>query len=239
MSGYVTPDKLQLLRVIQQGRPRRLSDEVSVNHNIPANGKFKHHLNTETFFPVFSTNYNAHVWLKAKTATDFTVGFNVAPGLKNTLTYRLTTTGGTLSVPAAAASTQLVHNLNDDTAAFFFTPSWNTNVWVTAKLANSILIAFSVAPTQAQTIYYGRFDLDTSAVDSAVPVTASAMRHTHNHGLGHVMADVFVTRTWNTTAYLYDPARLENEAQIRFGTLAPPSKTIDIAAGVPLIGELV
>ncbi len=238
MSGFPTADKLQLLRTIQQGRPRRNSDEVRVNHTILPNAKFDHHLNTETFYPIFATNYNATVWLKEKTATQFTVGFNVPPGPSNTLTYRLTTTGGSLAIPAQAASTQLTHNLNDDTAAFFFTPDWNTNIWVTAKLANSIFIAFSVAPTKAQTVYYGRYDLSTSVVDSDVVVAASAQRYAHNHGLGHVMADVFTTPTWNTTAYLHDPSRTENEATIRFGVQVPSGKTIDVAAGVPMIGEI-
>jgi len=236
MGGYVTPHKLRLYSsVVLQGRGSlRPANEVFVNAELSETYTLKHNLATETFYPVFTPNWNTTVYLVSKTSTRLTIGFGTIPSrfTPNRVTARLTTTGGTVSVAADSTTATLTHNLGDATACYFATPTWNTTVYILTKTSNAITWSFGTPPSEAETLYYGRYNLTNSVVLPSETVSASAASTKITHSLDLLMADIFVAPKWNTTVYVDDHLRNPNHATVKYGNSAPSGgSTIDAVAG--------
>lgn len=236
MGGHVTPHKLRLYSsVVSQGRGSlRPANQVFVNAELSETYTLKHNLGTETFYPVFTPNWNTTVYLVSKTSRTFTIAFGTPPSrfTPARITARLSTNGGTKSVSAGGTSSTLTHNLGSSSACFFVTPNWNTTVYISTKTSNAITWAFGTPPSQASTLYYGRYNLSNSTVLPADTVAASALSTKLTHSLNLLMADMFFSPYWNTTVYVDDRLRTVNHLTAKYGNPAPSGgSTIDAIAG--------
>jgi hypothetical protein len=195
--------------------------------------RFDHSLATTSVGIVANANWNTDVYLIELTADYFILGFS-NPALRgSTVTWRLTTNGGYLSVAANAGIATLTHNLNNATAAYFPLPNWNTLVYVSSKTVNTIVYGFATPPSEAGRLYYGRYNLSSSTVLSGNTVTADAEVHSINHNLNYQWVDLFSVPTWNSAAYTLDRTRVVNAMSVGFNVPAPSGATIDVVAGIP------
>lgn len=235
----MTPRHKQYLRLIAKPGSTAAAakaNEVAVNRVVVANTtgqRFYHSLATATVGIAVSSNWNANIYIPTLTSSYFDLAFSGPPPRGGTVSYRLTTNGGYLSVAADDETATLTHNLNDATVAYFVAPSWNTNVYISSKTADTIVYGFGVTPTEAGQLYYGRFNLSSSAILAADAVTADAERHTLTHNLNYPWVDLFYVPTWNTGIYVLDSTRADNALSVGFNTPAPSGSTLDAVAGVP------
>jgi hypothetical protein len=211
------------------------TDDAAVARVVPEGAEsiiINHFLQTASFGLVASANWNTNLCLLAVSSIDFKLGFSTAAPRGATVSYRLSTSGGSLSVTADSESATLTHNLNDATAAYFALPTWNTTVYVSSKAANSITFGFGNPPEEAGLLYYGRFNLSTSAVVANDAVTEDAELHKVTHSLNQSWVDAFYMPTWNTTLYTIDSTRDANFLYVGFNTPAPAGATLDAVTGV-------
>lgn len=195
--------------------------------------RFDHSLGTASVGIVLSANWDTQIHVPLLTADYFNVGFSVPPPRGGTISYRLTTNGGYISVAADAETATLTHNLNDSTVAFFPTPSWSTNVYVSSKTADTIVYGFGSPPDTAGKLYYGRFNLSENAILANASVSDLSESYSFSHNLNKQWADVYSVPNWNTTAYSLDNTRLDNALSLGFGVPAPSGGAIDLLAGIP------
>ena len=235
MSGFPTPAKLQLLNVVHQNRTSALQEYAVMNYGI-AEGAYEvtldHRFETASIYPAFTPNWNTTVYLESVTSTQFKVRFGTAAGRSAALTYRISRTGGTISVAALATSGTLTHNLNDATARYFFTPDWNTTIYATAKAANSITLGWATQPSAAQTIRYVKFD---DSDGQSVSPTAGDTTALITHNQGNRFTHAFFTPSWNAVVYPDDRLRRDNDLRAIYQTPPPSGANIDVVTAEPLI----
>jgi len=235
VSGIVTSHKLSLLNVVKQNRPRQVSQAAAVNVPILPGStglRIDHRFETTAIYPAFTPNWNTTVYVTSITSTTIHVGFGTAPSARGAaLTYRISRTGGTLSIADGDYSKTLTHNLNDATARYVFAPTWNTVVYASSKAANSITLGFSNTASGTQTIYYSRF---TEIDSQAVSPTDDSETVLVTHNLGYPFANVFFTPSWNTVVMPDDARRNPNDLTARFQTPVGGA-TIDVFTGEPVL----
>ena len=235
MSGIVTPAKLQLLNVIKQNRTSALQEYAVMNYGI-AEGTFErtfdHRFETASIYPAFTPNWNTTVYLEWITSTQFKVRFGTTAGRAAALTYRISRTGGSLSLAASATSATLTHNLNDATARYFFTPDWNTTVYTTAKAANSITLSIGTQSSSAQTIRYVKFD---DSDGQSVTPTAAASTSLITHSQANPFTHAFFTPSWNTTVWPDDRTRRDNDLRVLYQVEPQSGQNLDVVTAEPTI----
>ena len=235
MSGIVTPAKLQLLGVIKQNRTSALQEYAVMNHGI-AEGAFErtfdHRFETATIYPVFTPNWNTTVYIEWITSTQFKVRFGTSAIKTSALTYRISRTGGSIAVTSSNTSATLTHNLNDATARYFFTPSWNTTIYATAKAANSITLGMSNQPQSAQTIRYAKFD---DSDGQSVAPTSAANSSAITHSVGQPFVHAFFTPSWNSTVVPLDRTRTDTGLTVSYQFPAPAGANVDVLTAEPTI----
>ena len=237
MSGYVTPSKLALmLGVVKQNRTQALQEYAVMNRALAA-GMYEvtldHAFETADIYPAFTPNWNTVVYLDWVTSTKFKVKFGTEAQAGSALTYRISRYGGTISVAALATTATLTHNANDATVRYFFTPSWDTTVYASAKAANSTTLRFSNISASAQTVRYVKFD---SVDGQSVSPTASANTTLVTHNQGQPFTHAFFTPSWNSVVYPLDRTRTDNALQVVYQSPPPSGANLDVATGDSLIG---
>ena len=234
MSGFVTPAKLQLLNVVKQNRTSALQEYAVMNYGIAEGAYekvFDHRFETASIYPVFTPNWNTTVYIEWITTTQFKVKFGTSAGRSAALTYRISRTGGSISVTSSDTSATLTHNLNDATARYFFTPSWNTTIYATAKAVNSITLGMSNQPSQAEVIRYAKFD---DSDGQSVAPTSAANSSAITHSVGQPFVHAFFTPSWNTTVIPIDRTRTDTGFSANYSFPAPAGANLDVITAEPL-----
>jgi hypothetical protein len=179
-----------------------------------------HTLMTDGVVPAFTPNWNSNVYATEVTSQRVSVAFSVEAARGKTLDY-VVSRGARESVSTAAVSHTITHNLASATTNIFISTSWNTVVYRTSKLANSMTVAFSTPAPTGPYLYWSRHNQDNDITGTA-SVTAGSNTVIIEHNAGWAFLPIFLLPDWNTTI-LYVNKSHPNQTVVKFS--APPYGT--------------
>ena len=238
---YPTPAKpaqqirvLPYLYCVKQLR-RVKSDALVVNYGVVVDARsvtVPHNLGTAAVFPAAMPNWNTICYLTGRTASNVTITFNTPPVYRGAaITVRITTFGGSQSVPADALTAIITHSLGDTTTPILVTPTWNTVVYKTARTGTTLSVGLSTAPSTAQSLLWSYYTHLSDAFAESVDILANERQKSIEHGLGIPFADILALPSWNASLWINDRTRTEDAATMRFNVAPSASETLDIVSG--------
>jgi hypothetical protein len=186
-----------------------------------------HNLLTAGVVPAFTPSWNTAVYPTWITAEILRVAFGV-PAPERGGTLDLAVSRGTReAVTAGAYSHTFTHNLSSATTNLFISTSWNTNIYRTSKLANSMTVGFSVAapPGVVSYIYWSRHNND-SDLTGTVSMTSGRTEETIEHSANWAFLPIFLLPTWNTAIRWFNKQHA-NQTVVRFNNPAPSGAQLD------------
>jgi hypothetical protein len=177
----------------------------------------EHTLMTSGVVPAFTPNWNTNVYAAEVTSERIRVAFSVEADRARTLDY-VVSRGTREAVLTDAESHTITHNFASATTNIFFSTSWNTVVYRTSKLANSMTVGFSTAAPEGSYLYWSRHNQDNDITGTATVADGSTTA-TIEHNAGWALLPIFLLPNWNTTILYVDKFN-PNQTVVKFST--PP-----------------
>ena len=180
-----------------------------------------HTLMTEGVVPAFTPNWNSNVYATEITSERIRIAFSVEADSRGRSLDFVVSRGTREAVTPDAVSHTITHNLASATTNIFISTSWNTVVYRTSKLTNSMTVAFSTPAPAGSYLYWSRHNQDNDITGTA-SVTAGSNTATIEHNAGWALLPIFLLPDWNTTI-LYVNKTNPNQTVVKFSS--PPYAT--------------
>ncbi len=180
-----------------------------------------HTLLTAGVVPAFTPNWNTNVYAAEVSAERIRVAFSVEAESRGRTLDFVVSRGTREAVTEGAVSHTITHNLGSATTNIFISTSWNTVVYRTSKLANSMTVGFSTSAPEGSYLYWSRHNQDNDITGTATVLDGSESV-TIEHNAGWALLPIFLLPDWNTTIQYVDKSHA-NQTVIKFST--PPYGT--------------
>jgi hypothetical protein len=187
---------------------------------VPAGAEMtiEHGLLTEGVVPAFTPSWNTNVYTTWVTSERIRVAFSVEADSRGRSLDCVVSRGTREAVTPDATSHTITHNLASATTNIFISTSWNTVVYRTSKLANSMTVAFSTSAPEGSYLYWSRHHQDNDITGTAT-VADGSTSVTIEHNAGWALLPIFLLPDWNTTILYVDKFN-PNQTVVKFST--PP-----------------